>query len=71
MDSVHVHGNEYAAGHLAMPFGTTSAVYARHRYGGLIGLVVIVPVREPNGRLVDDNFGISKRWGEPYKSPLH
>jgi hypothetical protein len=43
-----------------MPLGTVSAVYAWHRLGHALLLLVLVLMKAPLGRYVDDYFGASK-----------
>ena len=53
-------GVAWAAQHTAMPFGTTSAVYAWHRVGAMLLAVVLRICKAPAARFVDDYFGCSK-----------
>ena len=46
--------------HLGMPFGTVSAVYAWHRMGHALLLIVLALLKAPMGRYVDDFFGASR-----------
>ena len=48
------------AQHLAMPFGTTSAVHAWHRTGAFLLAAVRRLCLAPSGRYVDDFFGASR-----------
>jgi hypothetical protein len=53
-------GRSWVAQHLGMPFGTVSAVYAWHRMGHALLLMVLVLMKAPLGRYVNDYFGASK-----------
>ncbi|CAK0791838.1 unnamed protein product, partial [Prorocentrum cordatum] len=53
-------GTAWAAQHLGMPFGTTSAVYAWHRVGAMLLAVIRRICLAPAARFVDDFFGCSK-----------
>jgi hypothetical protein len=58
-------GDIWTAGHMGMPFGTVSAVYAWHRIGHALLFLVLRLFLAPLGRYVDDYFGASKqgvRW---------
>ena len=50
----------WVAQHLGMPFGTVSAVYAWHRMGHALLLIVMVLFKVPMGRYVDDYFGANR-----------
>ena len=47
----------WASQHLAMPFGSTSANYARHRIGSFLKVVLVNVFLKPTCRYVDDFFG--------------
>ena len=49
----------WIAHHVAMPFGTTSAVHAWHRVGSLMCAIVRRFFRAPSAKFVDDFFGAS------------
>ena len=49
----------WIAQHLAMPFGTTSAVHAWHRAGSLLGAIMRKFFMAPGAKFVDDFFGAS------------
>lgn len=53
-------GQLWAAQHLGMPFGTVSAVYAWHRVGHALLLIILKLFLAPLGRYVDDFFGTSR-----------
>ena len=53
-------GTLYSAGHLGMPFGTVSAVYAWYRVGFALWYTVVAGLLAPMGRYVEDYFGASK-----------
>ena len=53
-------GHLWAAQHLAMPFGTVSAVQAWHRVGAFMLTVMRRLFMVPAGRYVDDYFGASR-----------
>ena len=53
-------GIRMAAQHLALPFGTTSAVHSWHRTGAFLLAAVRRLCLAPAGRFVDDYFGASK-----------
>jgi hypothetical protein len=53
-------GRTWISQHLGMPFGTVSAVYAWHRIGHALLLLVIALFRAPTARYVDDYFGTSR-----------
>ena len=53
------HGEALVAQHVAMPFGTTSAVHAWHRTGTWLSNVLRRFFRVPVGKFVDDFFGVS------------
>ena len=62
MWGVWVHdGTVWVAQHQGSPFGTVAAVYAWHRVGFFLLLIVLVLFRAPGNRYVDDFFGASKR----------
>jgi len=47
--------------HLGMPFGAVSAVYAWHRVGHALAIIVLCTFRAPLGRYVDDYFGADRQ----------
>ena len=51
----------WIAQHLGMPFGTVRAVYAWHRLGHSLLFLVLVVMKAPVGRYVDDYFGASRQ----------
>ena len=53
-------GLTWTAGHVGMPFGTVSAVYAWHRVGHALFLIIVKCLKAPMGRYVDDYFGASR-----------
>ena len=53
-------GVRMAAQHVGMPFGTVSAVYAWHRVGHALLMLVLLLCKAPLGRYVDDYFGASR-----------
>ena len=54
-------GIRWAAQHLAMPFGSISAVQAWHRTGAFLLAAVRRLARAPAARYVDDFFGASRK----------
>ena len=54
-----VGGNLLCAEHYGMPFGSVASVWAWHRVGNLLELVVVVLALAPIFRYVDDFFGAS------------
>ena len=55
------HGVRWAAQHLAMPFGSISAVHAWHRTGAFLLAAVRRLALAPAARYVDDFFGASRK----------
>ena len=53
-------GSEWISQHLRMPFGKVSAVYAWHRVGYILFLIVSELFRAPLARYVDGYFGCSR-----------
>ena len=53
-------GLTWTAGHVGMPFGTVSAVYAWHRVGHALFSIIVKCLKAPMGRYVDDYFGASR-----------
>ena len=47
----------WASQHLSMPFGSTSANYARQRIGSLLKVIIVKVFLAPTCRYVDDFFG--------------
>ena len=54
------HGQLWISQHFGMPFGTVSAVYAWHRVGHMMWLILVRLFKAPACRYVDDYFGASK-----------
>ena len=52
-------GVAWCSQHLGMPFGSVSAVYAWHRFGGFISWLLVNILKAPVARYVDDFFGAS------------
>ena len=53
-------GELWVASHIGMPFGTVSAVYAWHRVGHVLLMIIVGLCKAPLGRYVDDYFGASR-----------